>query len=437
MGKKRACYHCGLENHRAKDCPQAICRLCGETGHDVGSCPQKPLPPVDLGSFHHDVAASNPNGKSFTYIELFAGIGGFRIALDRLGGRCVFSSEIDRFARASYETNYGDRPAGDITRISEEDIPPHDMLVGGFPCQSFSFSGERKGFDDHRGVLFLEIVRILKKHQPKVILLENVRGLLTHEDGRTLQVIISHLDQVGYDIKYQILDAVHLVPQERKRVYIVGIRKDLLIVGASSSDYFEFPNIPNLERGFQDVVEKDHSMEPSMLEKLRLSDHQLTKVRNQTYTQQFPEARFLSDFGLPTKTLQSSYASYMVGSQFVKEEEESPDELDSDYWRKLSPREAARLQGFPESFELCSSRPYHLFGNAVVPSMISLIAAGLLRFLYDDDDNDDSTTIDDDAKESPTSIGWRIASELLLEACPEDRKDALRLLLDEKLVHDT
>ncbi|KAL3938740.1 MAG: hypothetical protein SGBAC_006413 [Bacillariaceae sp.] len=403
MGKKRICYHCGLENHRAKDCPQAICRLCGETGHDVASCPQKPLPPVDLGAFH---AEAKPN-TSFTYIELFAGIGGFRIALDRLGGHCVFSSEIDRFARASYEANYADRPAGDITRISEEDIPPHDMLVGGFPCQSFSFSGERKGFEDHRGVLFLEIVRILKKHQPKVILLENVRGLLTHEDGRTFQVIVSHLDEVGYEISHQLLDAVHLVPQERKRIYIVGIRKDL--EGASD---FEFPIIPNLKRGFQDIEEKD--MQPSMLENLRLSEHQLNKVRNQKYTQQFPEARFLSDFSLPTKTLQSSYSRYMVGSQFVKECKSD------DSWRKLSPREAARLQGFPDCFELCPSRPYHLLGNAVVPSMISIIASGLVPFF--------TSTVD--AKESK-SIGWRIASKLLLESSPSDRHDALRLLLDQ------
>lgn len=400
MAKKRKCYHCGDESHRAKDCPQAVCRLCGEKGHDVGSCAKKPKAAVDLGSF-----AAAAQDTNFRYVELFAGIGGFRIALDRLGGHCVFSSEMDRFARASYLANYGDRPAGDITRISEEDIPQHDILVGGFPCQSFSFSGERKGFEDHRGVLFLEIVRILKKHQPKVILLENVRGLLTHEDGKTLKVIISHLDKVGYEIKHRLLDAVNLVPQERKRIYIVGIRKDLV----DASD-FAFPKVPKLNRGFHDIVESD--MELSMRDNLRLSEHQLTKVRNQTYTKQFPEARFLSDFSLPTKTLQSSYASYMVGSQFVKD---SPDS-----WRKLSPREAARLQGFPESFQLCSSRPYHLLGNAVVPSMISLIAAELLPFL-------DSSILQ---KES-SSIGWRIASELLLEACPRDnnRKSALHLLL--------
>lgn len=402
MGKKRACYHCGEEDHRAKDCPQAICRICGEKGHDVGSCAKKPKAEVDLGSFAEAV-----KDNTFHYVELFAGIGGFRIALDRLGGHCVFSSEMDRFARANYEANYGDRPAGDITRISEEDIPAHDMLVGGFPCQSFSFSGERKGLEDHRGVLFLEIVRILKKHQPKVILLENVRGLLTHEDGKTLKVIISHLDKVGYEIKHRLLDAVNLVPQERKRIYIVGIRKDLV----DAAD-FAFPNVPNLKRGFQDILEKD--MEPALRDKLRLSEHQLSKVRNQAYTKQFPEARFLSDLSLPTKTLQSSYASYMVGSQFVKE---SPD----DSWRKLSPREAARLQGFPDSFQLCPSRPYHLFGNAVVPSIISLIAAQLLPYL-------DSSTSRNDS----SSIGWRVACELLLEACPknDNRKCALQLLLN-------
>ena len=403
MGKKRACYHCGEQNHRAKDCPEAVCRICGEKGHDVGSCAKRPKPAVDLGSF---VAVSKDS--KFRYVELFAGIGGFRIALDRLGGHCVFSSEMDRFARANYEANYGDRPAGDITRVSEGDIPAHDMLVGGFPCQSFSSSGERKGLEDHRGVLFLEIVRILKKHQPKVILLENVRGLLTHEDGKTLNIITSHLEKAGYDIKHQLLDAVNLVPQERKRIYIVGIRKDL----ASASD-FVFPNVPNLNRGFQDVMEKN--LELPLREKLLLSDHQLSKVRNQTYTKQFPEARFLSDFSLPTKTLQSSYASYMVGSQFIK------DSSSDDSWRKLSPREAARLQGFPESFQLCSNRPYHLLGNAVVPSMIALIAARLGPFL-------NSST----SQKEESGIGWRVASELLLEACPQDdgRKSTLENILN-------
>lgn len=407
MGKKRICYQCGSEDHRAKECPQSTCRLCGEVGHDAGGCPEKPLPPVDLGSF-----CADSNNVKFKYVELFAGIGGFRIGLDRLGGSCVFASEVDRFARANYEANHGDRPAGDITRISENDIPDHDMLVGGFPCQSFSFSGERKGFDDHRGVLFLEIARILEKKKPKVILLENVRGLLTHEDGKTLQVIVSHLQQNDYKISYRVLDAATIVPQERKRIYIVGRRNDLVTAAE-----FVFPSIPNLGRGFKDIVEK--SLETSMLEKLQLSSRQELKVRLQNYTEQFPGARFLSNFELPTKTLQSSYASYMAGSQFVRVTSE--DNKESDTWRRLSPREAARLQGFPESFQLCENRPYHLLGNAVVPSMICLVAAQLLPYL-------DSSISTVSAKE----FGWKAASSLLIEACPDDRKDGLVAVLTDR-----
>jgi DNA (cytosine-5)-methyltransferase 1 len=407
MTKKKknrgGCYHCGLEDHRAKECPQSTCRQCGDKGHGVSACPTRQERAVDLGQFE-----PAPDTCKFRYIELFAGIGGFRVALDRLGGHCVFASEIDRFARANYELNHSDRLAGDITKISEDVIPDHDLLVGGFPCQAFSSSGERKGFEDERGVLFLEIVRIVKRKQPKAVLLENVRGLLTHDDGKTLQVILSTLEESGYVMKYQVLDAVHLVPQERKRIYLVGIRKDLWVPGG-----YEYPRIPPLKRGFMDIMEVN--MNAEMVESLSLSDHQLGKVRNQKYTQKFPEARFLSDLAKPTKTLQSSYASYMVGSQFVPVESNADDEGDSvaslKRWRKLSPREAARLQGFPETIQLCTARPYRLLGNAVVPSMIALVAAPLLKLL-------------DPAVETTDCMtqGVQVATSLLLEASPGDER---------------
>ena len=398
MNKKprTGCYHCGSDDHRAKHCPESVCRKCGGKGHDVGGCPLEEEK-VDKGSFE-----PAPASCKFLYIGLFAGIGGFRIALDRLGGHCVFASEIDRFARANYELNHLDRPAGDITKISEDLIPDHDLLVGGFPCQTFSSSGALQGFNDDRGVLFLEIVRILKFRQPKAVLLENVRGLLTHDEGRTLKVILSKLEEAGYVMQHQVLDAVNLVPQERKRIYLIGIRKDLW-----TAEAYQFPDVPCWTRGFADIM--DRNLDAEDVKQLVLSEHQLQKVRSQRYTQRFPDARFLSDVCAPIKTLQSSYASYMVGSQFVPVEGTRAGNQDG--WRKLSPTEAARLQGFPETFRLCRARPYHLPGNAVVPSMIAFVVAPLLTVL---DSSMDKANAKARGWQVTKAFCWRLVPQLIV-----------------------
>lgn len=159
---------------------------------------------------------------SFKFIELFAGIGGFRIALDRLGGKCVFASENDKFARQSYKAIYGDEPSGDITQIYAKDIPDHDVLTGGFPCQAFSVAGYRKGFDDTRGTLFFEIARIAAEKKPRLMLLENVKGLVSHDKGRTLDVMIQTLHDIGYAVDFRVLNSKYFgVPQNRERIFIV------------------------------------------------------------------------------------------------------------------------------------------------------------------------------------------------------------------------
>ena len=278
--KRVGCYHCGSSDHRAKSCPTAKCCLCQETGHDAGGCPTKPLPPIDCGYFaaRQSISDSNSNAsitsktctannsnrnhQGYTFIELFAGMGGFRVALDKLGGRCVFASEIDRFCCRNYQQNFGgDRPAGDICRISVNDctvaassdddsirtIPTHDLLVGGFPCQPFSSSGSRQGLEDptQKGLLFREIVRILRARQPKAFLLENVRGLLLHDEGRTHRIVLQELEECGYRVQSELLDAVKLLPQERCRLYIVGIRRDI-VDGDSNQGGFQyaFPILP-------------------------------------------------------------------------------------------------------------------------------------------------------------------------------------------------
>jgi DNA (cytosine-5)-methyltransferase 1 len=166
---------------------------------------------------------------NFTYIDLFSGVGGFRQALDKLGGKCVMASEIDKYANKAYEVLYGHKTVGDVTEIEAEDVPDHDLLVGGFPCQAFSVAGKRLGFEDTRGTLFFEMARIAKAKKPKVILAENVKGLVGHDKGRTLNVIIQTFCDIGYTVDFNVLNSKYFgVPQNRERIFIVAVRDDLV-----------------------------------------------------------------------------------------------------------------------------------------------------------------------------------------------------------------
>lgn len=167
--------------------------------------------------------------KEFKYVSLFSGIGGFEQALNKLGGNCVMASEIDRFANQSYEILYGHPTAGDVTKVVAEDVPDHDLLVGGFPCQAFSVAGKRLGFDDTRGTLFFEIARIAKVKQPRALLLENVKGLISHDKGKTLDTIIQTLYDIGYTVDFNVMNSKYFgVPQNRERIFIVAVRNDLV-----------------------------------------------------------------------------------------------------------------------------------------------------------------------------------------------------------------
>ena len=195
--------------------------------------------------------------ESFTFIDLFAGIGGMRIAFEKSGGRCVFSSEWNKFSQQTYEANFGDVPDGDITKIKARDIPNHDILVGGFPCQPFSIAGvsskkalgRKHGFEDEtQGTLFFDIVRIIREKKPRAFLLENVKNLKGHDKGNTFRVIMKKLrEELGYDVHYKIVDASSVVPQHRERIFIVGFRKPM---------DFEFPKLADKRPRLNDVLEK-------------------------------------------------------------------------------------------------------------------------------------------------------------------------------------
>ena len=196
----------------------------------------------------------SPANPHFTFIDLFAGVGGFRMAFQSLGGKCVFSSEIDPYCQKTYRVNYGETPYGDITKINEKEIPDHDILTGGFPCQAFSIAGKRNGFEDTRGTMFFEVARIIKEKRPKAFFLENVKGLMNHRGGKTISVILDILrNEVGYFVPDpQIMNAKNFgVPQNRERVFIVGFRKDLGI------DDFKYPSPTDTTKKIVDIMEKN------------------------------------------------------------------------------------------------------------------------------------------------------------------------------------
>ena len=198
---------------------------------------------------HNDRKHASSEALKFTKkhqiscIDLFAGIGGFRIAFENAGAKCVFTSEWDKYAAITYKANFGDVPAGDITKIKAEDIPHHNILCGGFPCQAFSISGKMNGFNDTRGTLFFDVARIADYHKPEVLFLENVKNLVKHDDGKTLQTILRVLDEINYDVYHAVLNAsLYGAPQARERVYFVCFRKDLkILIPVSNQRMSQFP----------------------------------------------------------------------------------------------------------------------------------------------------------------------------------------------------
>jgi DNA (cytosine-5)-methyltransferase 1 len=310
---------------------------------------------------------------SFKLVDLFSGIGGIRLAFDSLGCQCVFSSEWDKFACMTYERNFGDRPRGDIRAISSDEIPDHDILTAGFPCQPFSISGVSKkeslgrphGFEDPtQGTLFFEVKRIIAEKRPSAFLLENVKNLVHHDGGRTFKVILRTIEvELGYDVHWAVIDAKNWVPQHRERIFIVGFRE---------ARQFTFPEIETTDRRIGDILD------PNPDPKYTLSNHLWAYLREYALKHQ----RLGNGFGYGlvaldgiTRTLSARY--YKDGSEILIPQGSSKSP------RRLTPRECARLMGFPEKFEIpvSDTQAYKQFGNSVVVPVVEAIAQRLLECL--------------------------------------------------------
>jgi DNA (cytosine-5)-methyltransferase 1 len=306
--------------------------------------------------------------EGYKFIDLFSGLGGFRLALEYYRAECVFSSDIDEKVNAVYHNNFKDKPAGDITKIEAKDIPDHDILCAGFPCQSFSISGKKLGFNDSRGTLFFDVARIVKEKKPKVVILENVKNFTTHDNGNTLRVVEATMHELGYTFFYKVLNAVDFgIPQNRERVYMISFRKDLNI------KKFNFPISKSENINLKDILLKNSNIGKEII---------LYEKGNIKEFPGKPKDRKPIRIGIIGKGGQGEriYStkgtaitiSANGGGRFAK----TGGYLIGNKIRKLHPRECARLMGFPDSYILAESfnQSYKQLGNSVViPVLVEII----------------------------------------------------------------
>ncbi len=323
-----------------------------------------------------DVPFPPPLNPKFKFIDLFAGIGGIRLAYQNLVGKCVFTSEWNNFAKKTYEANFGEVPFGDITKISEKEIPDHDILLAGFPCQPFSIAGVSKknalgrkhGFlDETQGTLFFDIARIIKHKKPKAFMLENVKNLVSHDKGKTFTIIKETLKELGYNIHFKVLDGQHFVPQHRERIIIVGFRNQVF----KGDEKFQFPLLAESNKKFKDILE----IKP--LDKYTLTDNLWNYL--QAYAEKHKAKGNGFGFGLTdlngiSRTLSARY--YKDGAEIlIPQRGKNP--------RRLTPRECARLQGFPDSFliPVSDNQAYQQFGNSVTVPLIHAVGKSIIKQL--------------------------------------------------------
>lgn len=328
------------------------------------------------------------------FIDLFAGIGGFRIALENHGQTCVFTSEIDKFCQEVYKHNFGVLPSGDITKIEATDIPDFDILAAGFPCQPFSYAGKQEGFNDQtRGTLFFDIVRILEEKKPEMFILENVKGLKSHEKGKTLNTILRTLKELGYTVYWAILNSHDFgVPQIRERWYCVGFKKKI---------YFEFPTGTNSGTVLRDIIDSNNDDES-----LRLTDFELERIKHHfesdeirvqhdnskyapntkkgkygVYSFQKPDGTLRFHIGDRAKTqIQEAYYCCLdsVAPAIIANREPKL----WDIKRRMSVDECRKLQGFPDwfDFNVSNLQAKKQLGNSIAVPVVDAIVANMLEF---------------------------------------------------------
>lgn len=314
--------------------------------------------------------------KNIRFIDLFAGIGGTRLGYERAGAYCVFTSEWDRFAQLTYKANYNDEVHGDINQVLTSEIPDFDILLAGFPCQPFSIAGVSKkvsmgrkhGFEDEKqGNLFFEIARVLDDKKPIAFMLENVKNITSHDKGNTFATIKRIIDKLGYTFDYKVIDAQLLVPQHRERTYMIGFRKDLV----GNNFKFNFPVIKNKKPKLSDILDK------KVDQKYTLTDNLWNYL--QRYALKHKEKGNGFGFGLPklngvSRTLSARY--HKDGSEIlIKQKGKNP--------RRLTPRECARLMGFPETFAIpvSDTQAYRQFGNSIVVPIVERIAKEVVKVI--------------------------------------------------------
>lgn len=309
--------------------------------------------------------------KTLRFIDLFAGMGGFRLAFEDQGCKCVFSSDIDEFACKTYELNFNEYPKSDITKVDAKDIPDFDILCAGFPCQPFSIAGRRLGFDDTRGTLFFDVARIIKEKEPLAFLLENVRGLSNHDGGKTLEVILKTLDELGYETKWKVLNAKKYgVPQNRERWYCYGIRRDL------------HKTMPDFPKEKELITTLSNIIEPSANDSYRCTKtcskniatnlkKKNIKINDFTLAYEIRPSRcqFANNGVSPCLTAKMGTGGNNVPVVVAQN-------------RKLTERECLRIMGYPESYKIYPGHhTYKQIGNSVVVPVLTELAKLLVDAL--------------------------------------------------------
>ena len=312
----------------------------------------------------------NKNLEGYKFIDLFAGLGGFRIALESLGAKCVYSNEWDKAVCEVYEDNFGDYPDGDITKVDEKKIPDHDILCAGFPCQAFSISGNQRGFEDSRGTLFFDVARIVKEKKPKVVFMENVKNFASHDNGKTLSVVKNTMEQLGYSFFYKVLNAKDYgIPQKRERIYMVCFREDMRV------EDFQYPHKINLTKHVEDYLIKDEKEVSNLW--IERKDMQMKAIPDDKYSCKPIRLGTVNKGGQGERIYSIKGTAITLsangGGVFAK----TGGYYINGKTRRLHPRECARIMGYPDSYIICQSQnqAYKQFGNSVVIDVLQYIAA--------------------------------------------------------------